>query len=41
MLALAFGAWNDWYEVAVPVVDDLYDDLYDDYLRELEEDGLI
>jgi hypothetical protein len=31
------GAWNDWYEVAVPVADDLCDD----YLRELEKEGLI
>lgn len=31
------GAWNEWYEWAVP----LADDLYDDYLRELREEGLI
>lgn len=31
------GAWNDWYEWAVP----LADDLYDEYLRELREEGLI
>lgn len=31
------GEWNDWYEWAVP----LADDLYDDYLRELGEEGLI
>ena len=31
------GAWNDWYEWAVP----LADDLYDDYLREIGEEGLI
>ncbi len=31
------GEWNDWYERAVP----LADDLYDEYLRELQEKGLI
>ena len=31
------GAWNDWYDVAVP----LADDLYDDYLAELRREGLI
>jgi len=31
------GAWNDWYEWAVP----LADDLYDDYLEELKDEGLI
>ncbi len=31
------GMWNDWYEWAVP----LADDLYDDYLREIGEEGLI
>ena len=31
------GAWNDWYEWAVPAADDLYDE----YLREIEEEGLI
>lgn len=31
------GAWNDWYEWAVP----LADDLYDEYLRELGGEGLI
>jgi hypothetical protein len=31
------GAWNDWYEWAVPMADDLYDE----YLREIEEEGLI
>jgi hypothetical protein len=31
------GEWNDWYEWAVP----LADDLYDEYLRELGEEGLI
>jgi hypothetical protein len=31
------GEWNDWYERAVP----LADDLYDEYLRELGEEGLI
>lgn len=31
------GAWNDWYEWAVA----LADDLYDEYLRELGEEGLI
>jgi len=30
------GAWNDWYEWAVP----LADDLYDDYLEELKDEGL-
>jgi len=31
------GAWNEWYEWAVP----LADDLYDEYLRELGEEGLM
>lgn len=31
------GAWNDWYEWAVP----LADDLYDDYLEEPKDEGLI
>ena len=31
------GAWNDWYEWAVPAADDLYDE----YLSEIEEEGLI
>ena len=31
------GGWNECYEWAVP----LADDLYDDYLRELGEEGLI
>ena len=31
------GAWNDWYEWAVP----LADGLYDDYLEELKDEGLI
>lgn len=31
------GAWNSWYEHAVPVADDLYDA----YLNELREEGLI
>ena len=31
------GAWNEWYEWAVP----LADDPYDEYLHELEEEGLI
>jgi hypothetical protein len=31
------GAWNEWYEWAVP----LADDLYDKYLRELGQEGLI
>lgn len=31
------GAWNDWYEWAVP----LADDLYDEYLDELKREGLI
>ncbi len=31
------GEWNDWYEWAVP----LADDLYDEYLRELGEEGLL
>lgn len=31
------GAWNDWYEWAVP----LADDLYDEYLHELKREGLI
>ena len=31
------GAWNEWYEWAVP----LADDLYDEYLHELGMEGLI
>ena len=31
------GAWNDWYQWAVPAADDLYDE----YLREIEKEGLI
>lgn len=31
------GAWNDWYEWAIPAADDLYDD----YLDELRQKGLI
>ena len=31
------GAWNEWYEWAVR----LADDLYDEYLHELEKEGLI
>jgi hypothetical protein len=31
------GAWNEWYEEAVPVADDLYDE----YLEELRKEGLI
>jgi len=31
------GAWNDWYEWAVPAADDLYDE----YLDELKREGLI
>jgi hypothetical protein len=31
------GEWNDWYEWAVP----LADDLYDAYLEELKKEGLI
>ena len=31
------GKWNDWYEWAVP----LADDLYDGYLQELKDEGLI
>ena len=31
------GAWNEWYEWAVP----LADDLCDEYLQELGEEGLI
>lgn len=31
------GAWNAWYEWAVPVADDLYDA----YLSELHDEGLI
>jgi hypothetical protein len=30
------GAWNEWYEWAVP----LADDLYDEYLEELDAEGL-
>jgi len=32
-----FGAWNDWYEWAVP----LADDVYDEHLGELKKEGLI
>lgn len=31
------GKWNEWYEWAVPMADDLYDI----YLAELREEGLI
>ena len=31
------GAWNDWYEWAIPAADDLYDN----YLDELRQEGLI
>ena len=31
------GAWNDWYEWAIPAADDLYDV----YLDQLTKDGLI
>ena len=31
------GAWQAWYDVAVP----LADDLYDEYLAELRAEGLI
>ena len=31
------GEWNDWYEWAIPVADDLYDV----YLDELRQEGLI
>jgi hypothetical protein len=31
------GAWDEWYEVAVPEADDLYDE----YLEELRKEGLI
>jgi hypothetical protein len=31
------GAWNAWYEWAIPMADDLYDR----YLAELREEGLI
>lgn len=31
------GEWNDWYETAIPVADDLYDD----YLDQLRREGLI
>ena len=31
------GRWNDWYEWAIPVADDLYDE----YLDELRNEGLI
>jgi len=31
------GGWNDWYDAAIP----LADDLYDDYLEELRKEGLI
>lgn len=31
------GAWNDWYDWAIPAADDLYDM----YLDELKQEGLI
>lgn len=31
------GEWNDWYDTAIP----LADDLYDNYLEELCKEGLI
>ena len=31
------GRWNEWYEWAIPVADDLYDA----YLDELRKEGLI
>ncbi len=31
------GEWNDWYDTAIP----LADDLYDRYLEELGKEGLI
>lgn len=31
------GRWNEWYEWAIPVADDLYDV----YLEELRKEGLI
>lgn len=31
------GQWKQWYEVNIPVADDLYDE----HLRELEKEGLI
>jgi hypothetical protein len=31
------GAWEDWYEQAVPVADELYEI----YLKELREEGLL
>jgi hypothetical protein len=31
------GHWNEWYQMAVP----LADDLYDEYLLEIEKEGLI
>ena len=31
------GAWNAWYEWAVPAADDIYDE----YLDELKREGLI
>ena len=31
------GAWNDWYEWAIPASDDLYDA----YLQALNKEGLI
>jgi hypothetical protein len=30
------GAWDEWYEVAVPEADDLYDE----YLEELRKEGV-
>jgi hypothetical protein len=31
------GEWNAWYDVAIPIADDLYDE----YLNELRDEGLI
>lgn len=31
------GAWNDWYEWAIPAADDLYDE----YIEQLKREGLI
>jgi len=31
------GSWNSWYELAIP----LADDIYDDYLQDLQDEGLI
>jgi hypothetical protein len=31
------GEWSGWYDMAIPIADDLYDE----YLNELRDEGLI